>query len=107
MAVSSAPSSVTDVDQDFRATPLTAGVLFCMLDAHAMATISVQSTPQGRPLVQLRQLRQEAGYSIRDLAERAFVSPSTVVRIEAGKVAQFRTIRRLAEALALKPSDLR
>ena len=79
----------------------------CHGKVHMMAVIRTQVMAQGRPLVQLRQLRQEAGYSIRDLAERAFVSPSTVARIEAGNVAQFRTIRRLAEALALKPGDLR
>ncbi|MDP9477435.1 MAG: helix-turn-helix domain-containing protein [Actinomycetota bacterium] len=55
----------------------------------------------------LRQLREARFLSHRDLAKRASVSPTTVLNLEAGKVeAQRRTVRKLAEALGVDPSEL-
>ncbi len=55
----------------------------------------------------LRQLREERFLSHRDLAKNADVSPTTVLNLEAGKVeAQRRTIRKLAEALGVDPTEL-
>lgn len=43
----------------------------------------------------------------RELAEKAKTSPTTIARLEAQTVdAQFRTIRKLAEALGVEPEEL-
>ena len=44
--------------------------------------------------------------SIRDLCKRTGVSPSTIIRIEAGNPPNIETIEKLAEALGMKASDL-
>ena len=55
----------------------------------------------------LRTLREARFLSHRDLAERANVSPTTVLNLEAGRVeAQRRTVRKLAEALGVDPAEL-
>jgi predicted transcriptional regulator len=55
----------------------------------------------------LRALREALFLSHRDLAKRADVSPTTVLNLEAGRVeAQRRTVRKLAEALGVDPSEL-
>jgi transcriptional regulator with XRE-family HTH domain len=55
----------------------------------------------------LRDIREDVGFSIRELAARSGVSPSTVVRLEAGQHAQPRTRRALAKALGVGVRDLR
>jgi transcriptional regulator with XRE-family HTH domain len=58
--------------------------------------------------VKLRELREERAYSIRELADKAGVHYNTVHRIEHGQEnAHPRTIRLLAEALAIEPRELR
>ena len=55
----------------------------------------------------LRELRQEKVLSLRELEEKSGVSYNTIWRIEAGRQgAQPRTIRKLAEALAVDPKEL-
>jgi transcriptional regulator with XRE-family HTH domain len=55
----------------------------------------------------LRALRERQFLSHRDLAKRADVSPTTVLNLEASKVeAQRRTVRKLAKALDVEPSEL-
>ena len=55
----------------------------------------------------LRALREARFLSHRDLARRASVSPTTILNLEAERVeAQRRTIRKLAEALAVEPHEL-
>ena len=55
----------------------------------------------------LRALREARFLSHRDLAKRASVSPTTVLNLETGRVeAQRRTVRKLAEALGVDPSEL-
>jgi transcriptional regulator with XRE-family HTH domain len=55
----------------------------------------------------LRMLREKRFLSHRDLAKRAGVSPTTILNLEAGRVeAQRRTVRKLAEALGVDPTDL-
>jgi transcriptional regulator with XRE-family HTH domain len=55
----------------------------------------------------LKELRREKVLSLRELEERSGVSYNTIWRIEAGRQgAQQRTIRRLAEALGVEPSEL-
>ena len=55
----------------------------------------------------LRDLRETAGLTQEELAERAGVSPSTVVNIERdNREPHFRTIRKLAKALDVEPTEL-
>ncbi len=57
--------------------------------------------------MKLRQLRRARALSQRDLSRESGVSQDTVTRLETGqREAQPRTIRRLAEALAVEPRVL-
>jgi transcriptional regulator with XRE-family HTH domain len=55
----------------------------------------------------LRAAREANTLSQAELAERSNVDKSTIVRLEAGGDAQPRTIRKLAEALAVTPDQLK
>jgi transcriptional regulator with XRE-family HTH domain len=58
-------------------------------------------------LTRLREKRLEQFWSLNDLAKLSGVSKATIVQIEAGRVdPQPRTIRKLAEALGVKPEEL-
>jgi transcriptional regulator with XRE-family HTH domain len=62
---------------------------------------------RGEVMPTLREARRARLLTIRDLAAKAGVSTKTVVDVEAGRVApKFRTIRRLAAALELRPSEI-
>lgn len=52
--------------------------------------------------VAIMQAREEAGYSQRDLAEKAHVPQSTLVRIEAGENTSMNTMNKIARALNKK-----
>jgi DNA-binding XRE family transcriptional regulator len=56
----------------------------------------------------LRELRADCLLSQQELADKADVSKKTIVDIENGNVEhpQWKTIRKLAEALGVKPSDV-
>jgi HTH-type transcriptional regulator, competence development regulator len=55
----------------------------------------------------LRELRREQVLSLRELEERSGVSYNTIWRIEDGRQgAHPRTVRRLAAALDVEPSEL-
>ncbi len=55
----------------------------------------------------LRELRREQVLSLRELEERSSVSYNTIWRIEDGRQgAHPRTVRKLAEALGVEPSEL-
>jgi DNA-binding XRE family transcriptional regulator len=54
----------------------------------------------------LKQHRRENALSIRDLAAKAGVSHQTIVSGEAGKRLRLVSIRRIAEALGVKPMDV-
>jgi len=55
----------------------------------------------------LKELRRERVFSLRDLEEKSGVSYNTIWRIEDGRQgAQPRTIRKLAQALGVDPSEL-
>jgi transcriptional regulator with XRE-family HTH domain len=56
----------------------------------------------------LRELREKRFLSHRELAQRAGVSPTTVLNLEANEEIspQRRTIRKLARALGVNPHDL-
>lgn len=56
----------------------------------------------------LKALRKQAALSMRDLEDKSGVRLQTIHRIEAGKVndAFPSTIRKLADALGVSPSDL-
>ena len=55
----------------------------------------------------LKELRREQVLSLRELEERSGVSYNTIWRIEDGRQgAHPRTVRKLAEALGVEPSEL-
>jgi transcriptional regulator with XRE-family HTH domain len=57
--------------------------------------------------IKLKQLRESRFLTQRELAAKAHVGVATIVRIEKGRqVPTFQTIKRLAAALAVNPSDL-
>jgi len=58
--------------------------------------------------LKLRQLREDAALSTRELAERAGLNHTTIVRLETSKTgAHPRTIRKLAAVLGVTPKELR
>ena len=58
-------------------------------------------------LARLRELRLRAAMSQADLAEKAGVARTTVIRLEQGDPnVQPSTLRKLARALRVKPTDL-
>jgi HTH-type transcriptional regulator, competence development regulator len=56
----------------------------------------------------LRKVRDKRLLSQRELAERAGLSPTTILKLEAGRVDEPhpRTIRKLADALEVDPDEL-
>jgi transcriptional regulator with XRE-family HTH domain len=55
----------------------------------------------------LKELRRERVLSLRELEERSGVSYNTIWRIEDGRQgAHTRTVKKLAEALGVEPSEL-
>ena len=56
----------------------------------------------------LRRLRNESLLSQRELAEKAGLSPTTILKLEAGRVEDShpRTVRKLVQALDVRPSEL-
>jgi transcriptional regulator with XRE-family HTH domain len=56
----------------------------------------------------LRSLRNERLLSQRELAEKAGLSPTTILKLEAGRVDEShpRTVRKLVQALDVKPAEL-
>ena len=66
-----------------------------------------QNTGMEVDAVRLRELREERVLSLRELEERSGVSYNTIWRIEDGRQgAHPRTVRKLAEALGVPPSEL-
>jgi DNA-binding XRE family transcriptional regulator len=54
----------------------------------------------------LRELRQENALAIRDLAEKAGVSPTTISSIESGKPARPSTKRAICKVFKVRPQDI-
>jgi transcriptional regulator with XRE-family HTH domain len=56
----------------------------------------------------LREVRDRRLLSQRELAERAGLSPTTILKLEADRVEEPhpRTVRKLAEALGVDPAEL-
>jgi transcriptional regulator with XRE-family HTH domain len=57
-------------------------------------------------LHELRRLREQRIMSQRDLAAKAGVSPTTVIRAEKGEPMRYISVRKLAAALGVDPSAL-
>jgi len=58
-------------------------------------------------MVTLRELRAERLFSIRELARRAGVAPSTIFLIEAGRtIPRQRVARQISEALGAEPMEV-
>ncbi len=57
--------------------------------------------------MKLRELRERRVLSLRDLSELSGVNYNAILRIEVGRTgAQPRTIRKLADALGVRPEEL-
>jgi transcriptional regulator with XRE-family HTH domain len=56
----------------------------------------------------LRRLRNERLLSQRELAEKADLSPTTILKLEGGRVEEShpRTVRKLVQALDVDPTEL-
>ncbi len=55
----------------------------------------------------LREARDDADLSQRELGEKAGVSPDTILRMEAGEGGAYgRTVRKIAKALGMEYEDL-
>lgn len=58
-------------------------------------------------LPRLKLVRDRKGMTQRELADKAKVSPTTVIQLELGRVdARASTVRKLADALDVKPEEL-
>jgi transcriptional regulator with XRE-family HTH domain len=58
--------------------------------------------------VRLRELREDQVLSQKELAERAGVDKTTIIRLESGKGGVHpRTVRKLAAVLGVEPRELR
>jgi transcriptional regulator with XRE-family HTH domain len=72
-----------------------------------MSVKELVNDPATLTLVGLRELRLERVLSQRELAERAGVSPKTVLDVETGRIRPHpATLRKLAAALGVEPSAL-
>ena len=71
-------------------------------------TVPSWRTLRGVPaLPRLRLLRERAALSQQELADASGVARTTILRIEGGAPAPYpQTVRKLAQALEVKPSDL-
>ncbi len=70
-----------------------------------LGTIPLQMRFLGQ---EMKRLRNERFLSQRDLAQRAGVSPTTIMHLETGESADPRlsTVRKVAEALGVDPNTL-
>lgn len=58
-------------------------------------------------LSRLRELRERSFLSMNELAKKSGIAKITVFRLENGKTsARYATVRKLAEALGVKPEEL-
>jgi transcriptional regulator with XRE-family HTH domain len=58
-------------------------------------------------MTRLKRLREEQGYSIRELADMAGVSPDTIYQVENGhRLPQPKNRRKIAEALGISPKEV-
>jgi len=75
--------------------------------AHQLRMIPVQTWCEVKPMALLRELRAERLLSIRDLARRALVAPSTIFLIESGRtIPRQRVARQIAEVLGVEPAEV-
>lgn len=64
-----------------------------------VAVVGARNTPTGDRIFELR---EAAGWTVRDLAEEAGISPTTVVQLEHGRgEPKFSTLRKIARAFGL------
>jgi transcriptional regulator with XRE-family HTH domain len=76
-------------------------------DSHATAGVHSAIVTLVPILARLRELRIRAALSQADLATRAGVSRTTIIRLEQGNPHVLpSTLRKLARALRVKPADL-
>ena len=54
----------------------------------------------------LKEIREKKALSMRDLALKAGISPSTIVRIENGLPVRHITKRKIAKALGVEPNSI-
>ncbi len=72
------------------------------------ATEKKRTRGKGIMLPKLKRVREDSGYSLRELGERAGVPAATISKLELHqRGAQGRTARALADALGVSVKDLR
>ena len=59
-----------------------------------------------KPTERVRRLRQEKFLTMDELSARSGVHVQTIIRVEKGQPAKASTIRKLAKALGVEPSEL-
>jgi transcriptional regulator with XRE-family HTH domain len=68
--------------------------------------VLVEGAATYKPKTKIRQLRHQKFMTMMELAELSGVHFQTVVRVEHGNPAKASTIRKLAKALGVEPSEL-
>lgn len=95
--------SCDDIDDSFALKPLS-------LQQQGVFQIGYQTANINNiimPGMRIRRVREAAGYTIRSLAEKIEVSPTTIQNIENDKVEpKMSTLTKIAEACGVKVSDL-
>ena len=68
---------------------------------------TIDAMPKGMALPSLKRVRIQKSFSQADLARAADLAERTVVYAEAGYGVSLRTTRKLAQALDVRPDELR
>ena len=59
-----------------------------------------------QPRLSLSQMRKRRALSATELADKADMAVSSITRIEAGQTPRYSTIRKISDALGVRPEDI-